>query len=341
MTKTGITTDLDLDRPGKQISHLRLTHSDDRHAFGIIPVPIALIANGKGPTVLVSAGNHGNEYEGQVILRDLVHRLDPGAVQGRLIIMPALNLPAVLAGTRVSPLDGGNFNRVFPGDPEGGPTKAIAHFVETEILARCQGAADLHSGGRNGRYVPCAYLHAGGGAELLRRKLTAAREFGAPWTVVAKGTSNSGSMSAACDRLGVVMVATELAGGAGIDQEALAIGRAGLMRLLHHFGVVAEPGPRDHFSDTRLILPLGAAASVMAPCNGLFEPAFEAGDIVEAGAPAGRIWPIDEIDQPARDLRFAQGGIVSVKRTGTHVQRGDFVAQIARETSEQELLGGS
>src|SRR5262249_28846336 len=152
--------------------------------------------------------------------------------------------------------------RVFPGDPEGGPTKAIAHFVETEILARCQGAADLHSGGRNGRYVPSAYLHAGGGPELLRRKLAAARAFGAPWTMVAKRTSTSGSVSAACDRLGVTMVATELAGGGGIDREALGIGRAGLMRLLHHFGVLAEPGPRDHFADTRLIVPLGAAASV-------------------------------------------------------------------------------
>ena len=29
-------------------------------------VPIASIANGEGPTVLVSAGNHGDEYEGQV-----------------------------------------------------------------------------------------------------------------------------------------------------------------------------------------------------------------------------------------------------------------------------------
>jgi len=210
--KTRITTDLDFDRQGRQISYLRLTHSDDRHAFGIIPVPIALLANGDGPTVFVSAGNHGNEYEGQVILHDLVRHLDPALVRGRLIVMPAMNYPAVLAGSRVSPLDGGNFNRVFPGDPDGGPTAALAHYVETEILARCEGAADLHSGGRNGSYVPCAYLHAGGGPELLRRKLDAARAFGAPWTVIAKGTSNSGSISASCDRLGVVMVATELAG---------------------------------------------------------------------------------------------------------------------------------
>ena len=174
----------------------------------------------------------------------------------------------------------------------------------------------------------------------LRRKLAAARAFGAPWTVVAKGTSNSGSMSAACDRLGVVMVATELAGGATVDRNALAIGRAGLMRLLHHFGVVSEPGTTDHFASTRFIVPLGALASVMVPCQGLLEPACEAGDTVEEGALAGRVWPFDEIDHKPRELRFTQSGIVCVRGVEAMVERGDFVAQVARETSEEELLGG-
>jgi predicted deacylase len=338
-TATRITSDIDFEAAGKQLSYLRLTHSDDRHAFGIIPVPIAVFANGAGPTVLVSAGNHGDEYEGQVILHALIRELDPAKVSGRLIVMPALNYPAVLAGSRVSPLDLGNFNRAFPGDPDGTPTAALAHYVESEILARCDGAADLHSGGRSGNYVPCAYLHGGGGAGLLRRKIAAAREFGAPYTVIAKGTSDSRSMSAACDRLGVVMVATELAGGGTVDRRALAIGRAGLLRLLHHFGVLAEPGPCEHRAETRLIVPLGAASSVMVPCDGLFEPACDPGDGVAAGDLAGRVWPIGELDQPGRALSFAQAGVVSVRRVGALVRRGDYVARLARETSEAELLG--
>jgi len=60
--KSTVTTDIDFDREGKQVSHLRLIHSDDRHSFGVIPVPIACLANGKGPSVFLSAGNHGNEY---------------------------------------------------------------------------------------------------------------------------------------------------------------------------------------------------------------------------------------------------------------------------------------
>jgi len=337
--KTRISTDLDFERPGKQISYLRLVHSDDRHSFGVIPVPIACLSNGKGPTVFLSAGNHGNEYEGQIVLHDLIRNLDPRVLNGRLIVMPALNYPAVLGASRTSPIDHLNFNRVFPGDPAGSPSLALAHYVETEILPRCQAAADLHSGNPNSRYVLCAYLHGGGSAEFVRRKIAAARIFGAPWTIVAKETSNTGSMTAACDRLGVLMVSTELGGGGTIDRHNLAMAKAGLMRLLHHYGVLPTRAPQEHFSQTRLLVPRGGAGLVMVPTRGLLEPCCEPGDRVAAGDLAGRLWSLDELDQPARELRFAQDGIVCVRRVHVPATRGDHVAQVASEVSEAELIG--
>ncbi len=180
LTRTRITTDVDFDRPGKQLGYLRLIHSDNRHAFSVVPVPLAVIANGNGPTVLLTAGNHGDEYEGQVILQGLIRTLDASRVQGRVIVLPALNYPAVLAAARVSPLDDGNLNRAFPGDADGSPTAAIAHYVESVLLPMAQGAIDIHSGGTATEYAPSVYLHCGGGHALLRRKLDGARAFGAP-----------------------------------------------------------------------------------------------------------------------------------------------------------------
>ena len=43
---------------------------------------IASIANGEGPTVLVLAGNHGDEYEGQVAALRLLQELQPEQVSG-------------------------------------------------------------------------------------------------------------------------------------------------------------------------------------------------------------------------------------------------------------------
>ncbi len=133
VTDTRIWTDVDFDRDGKQISCLRLPFSSDRSAYGTIPIPIVCIRNGTGPTALLISGNHGDEYEGQVALNKLARQLDATELCGRIIILPALNYPAVDAGRRVSPLDQGNLNRLFPGNANGSPTEMIAHYL-TEVL---------------------------------------------------------------------------------------------------------------------------------------------------------------------------------------------------------------
>jgi hypothetical protein len=337
MSPTRITSDVDFSRQGRQLSFLRLTHSDNRHAFSTIPIPIAVLANGAGPTVLLTAGNHGDEYEGQVILHDLLRTLDVARVRGRIIVLPALNYPAVMAGARVSPLDAGNLNRGFPGDADGGPTVAIAHYVESVLLPICQFASDLHSGGTATEYLPCAYLHAGGGPELMRRKLAAAREFGAPYTMVAKGTADGRSLSAACDRLGVVQVATELAGGGSVSRRAVAVGRNGVLRLLRHAGALAD-APRDEFHDTRLLLPLPMASAPMAPCEGVFEPYCDLGAAVRAGDIAGRVHPLGELDRPSIDVKFAADGLVAIRRVPMRVNRGDYLFRLAVDVSEAALL---
>ena len=117
--KSRITSEVDFDRDGKQQGFLRLPHSVHRSAYGWIPIPIIVIKHGTGPTVLLTAANHGDEYEGQIALMKLCRELQPKDVRGRLIMLTATNYPAAIAGTRTSPIDGGNLNRSFPGEPDG------------------------------------------------------------------------------------------------------------------------------------------------------------------------------------------------------------------------------
>src|ERR1700754_3467341 len=112
-------TDVDFDKPGRQLGFVRIPHSPHDDAWGVTQVPIAVIANGKGPTVIIEGGNHGDEYEGPITIGELIRALDPGAIQGRLILLPTINVHAAMAGHRTSPVDGLNFNRTFPGDPRG------------------------------------------------------------------------------------------------------------------------------------------------------------------------------------------------------------------------------
>ena len=89
---------------------------------------------------------------GQIALAKLIRTLEPEQITGRVIILPAANLPAAMAGTRVSPIDGGNLNREFPGNPEGTVTSRIAHYIESVLLPMCDGFHDLHSGGASLQY---------------------------------------------------------------------------------------------------------------------------------------------------------------------------------------------
>ena len=129
-----IHSEIDYDKAGRQVGYLYLPQSPHSDAWGAIPIPIAVLNGGPGPTVLLTGGNHGDEYEGPITLGRLIRELDPAALQGRLIILPALNTPAVLAGQRLSPIDGKNFNRAFPGNPEGSATEQIAYYVDARAV---------------------------------------------------------------------------------------------------------------------------------------------------------------------------------------------------------------
>ena len=52
-----ISSEIDFNLEGKQVGFLRLPHSVHRSAYGWIPIPVACIKNGEGPTVLLMAGN--------------------------------------------------------------------------------------------------------------------------------------------------------------------------------------------------------------------------------------------------------------------------------------------
>ena len=96
-------TNVDFDRMGKQVGHIMFPHSPHDDAWGVTRVPVAVIANGTGPTVIMEGGNHGDEYEGPIVIGEITRELDPAEVQGRLILMPSNNIHAAMASQRTSP----------------------------------------------------------------------------------------------------------------------------------------------------------------------------------------------------------------------------------------------
>jgi predicted deacylase len=196
-------------------------------------------------------------------------------------------------------------------------------------------AIDLHSGGTKSIYLPCGYVYGMGERAFRERKLAAAHAFGAPVTAVVKATSSRGSLSAACERHGMPMVATELGGGARLDPDARRIGWEGTLNLLRHAGALAgEARP----SRTALHHTASADAYLMAPLDGLFEPARLLGDEVEAGQQAGLIWPMDDLAREPVPVRFGLSGRILCVRTMPMVRRGDFLLHTGALISDDAFL---
>lgn len=332
----GLACTLDLESPGKRLGSIDLSVSDNQHEFSVIQIPIAVISGRPGPTVLLSAGNHGDEYEGQVILRRLIREIEPEHLAGRLILLPALNYPAVLADARVSPIDNGNLNRSFPGRSDAGPTAAIAEFVTRGLLPLASAGIDLHSGGNRADFLPCAFLCIHRDAEINRRSLAMAEAFAAPHTYVCLDSDGPSAFDPAAHDAGVPFLSAELSGGGGVDLAATAIGAAGVRRVLQSLGVLADAPTAD--GPTRFLNGIDGASTVSSPITGMFEPYHALGAEVAAGQPAGRVWSLEELERPPVEILFPRPGIVCVRRTTARVRRGSHVYLVAPEMPRAAVL---
>jgi hypothetical protein len=325
-----IWTDLDYEKAGKQVGWLHLPHSVTRSAYGTIAIPIAIFKNGSGPTAFLMAGNHGDEYEGQIALAKLIRALDPAQIQGRVIVMPAANLPAAMAGARVSPIDDVNLNRAFPGDPNGTPTRAIAHYIDSVLFPMADLYGDLHSGGSSLDYVPFVSVHKSKDPDLSARNLAAMQTFGAEYSLIWEASPDTRFSTNAAMLHDVVSLGSEFGGGGSINIKSLKMVERGLRNLLRHVGILDDKMEVPE-KPTRLMAIGGREDYVYAPEPGLFEPFVELGAWVKAGQPCGQVHFVDNPGRPAELCHFRNAGMVICQRHFGRVERGDCVAHLAND----------
>jgi hypothetical protein len=331
--KSRITSEIDFERDGKQQSFLRLPHSIHRSAYGWIAIPIIIIKNGVGPTVLLTAGNHGDEYEGQLALMKLCRELEPETVNGRVIMLPAANYPAAIAGLRTSPIDDLNLNRSFPGDPDGRPTAAIAHYIESELLSIADFAIDLHSGGSSLMYLPSSLAILVEDDQHAARQLDMLRAFAAPLGYLAYPGGEDRTMLAAANRAGVPAIGTELGGSGTASVQSVAIAERGVRRALKHLGSLPDIDVGEDLPPTRIMEVRGSDYYVYSPDYGLWEPLVDLGDDVHAGQAAAAVYcPQTPWREPLL-AHFAKSGTVICRRVPGPVERGDCLFHLATDCS--------
>ena len=327
-----LTTDIDYEKEGFQQGSLRLPYSHDRSGYGYIPIPLSVLKRGEGPTVLLTGGNHGDEYEGPIALMKLMRRMQHMEIRGRLIVVPGLNMPALLNGSRTTPIDGANLNRVFPGARNGSLTEMIAHYADTELFRRADLVFDIHAGGASTNYLPT--LLAAPPADVAKRQSyrRIVEAFGSPRVMIMDLLGEDRTYGAAVERHGIHFLCGEFGGHAVCNPEGLAVLERGIERVFTAIGLSSLAAEQQPPSPARLLRVDGKKHYIFAPTAGIFEPAFALEDEITAGQVAGYIHDPRQPAQAPAIIRFDGAGLAICIRALARVEPGDCLGHLAQDT---------
>jgi predicted deacylase len=334
MTRSQISTPIDFDAAGRQWGALAVPYSYNLSGWSQLQVPISMIANGSGPTVLLMAGNHGDEYPGQIAILRLMRELQPEQINGRLIMIPILNVPASQAGTRLSPLDGQNLNRSFPGDPQGTVTEMIADYLTTELFPISDAVIDLHTGGRGVYFTPCAHMHLVEDLEQRRTMAAATLAYNTAFAFLYADIAGHGLLPVEAENQGKTVITTEMGGGEVVPEPVHRLAQDGLRNVLIHLGVLqGEPVSRSDLGlpPTRWVQSLSREDYLFATESGLYESLVDLGCEVEAGQPLGALHFPERPDREPTIIEAPSSGLLLAHRGPTLTRQGDLTACLAHD----------
>lgn len=290
---------------------------------GEIASPL-MIAQGRreGPTLWVQAGVHGPEVVGQLAILEFLRGLDFEQLSGTVVALMVANPLGFRGYNRLTPQDGYNLNRVFPGDPAGHFTLQLAHTLLETSLACADVLLDLHSGGDLTITAHYTLFHNDGSA-AGREAERLARATGAPNIWNSLEDTLSGCQFTHFTRRGKPALIVESGGGSRVTDTDLARQTATITHVCRALSML--PGDPPRLERYRLG---GDAVYVKASAGGFFLPAVSPGDDVQGGQMLGRIMnlygdTVQEIRCPVE-----RAWIGSVRRPHMPIYNGDQCFEI-------------
>lgn len=287
---------------------------------------LTVIGAEAGPTLLVLAGVHGDEYEGIAAIPQVYRATESRDLRGRLIMAPICNMPAYEALQRSSPIDGLNLARVFPGDVSGAITRQIAWWLSQKLLPQADFLIDLHTGGITYELPTLiGYVHDSG--ELGRASLAAAMAFGAPvmWGHPLPLPAGR-SISTATD-MGIPSLYTEAAGGGRCDSDVVACFRDGVINVMTHLGMISRDLNRRRLRH-HLVGDGNLDTVIDARVDGFFQPEVSLLEHVKKSQRIGAI--LDPTGEELAKVEADQDGVIIMLRGIPRVQVGDGLAHITQ-----------
>ncbi|MEL0455522.1 succinylglutamate desuccinylase/aspartoacylase family protein [Flavobacteriaceae bacterium SZ-1-7] len=201
------------------------------HTSSPVNIPVIVERSKKpGPSVLFTAGIHGDEVNGVEIVRQLIAKGINKPKCGTIICMPVINIFGFINLKREFP-DGRDLNRVFPGSPSGSLAGRVAHKLVKEVVPHADLIIDFHTGG-SGRFNAPQLRFTKDNKDLNEL----AKAFGAPFVLYSKNLSKS--FRTTCAKMGKPLLLFEGGKSFHIDDIVTNSGVNGSKRILKHLGML-------------------------------------------------------------------------------------------------------
>ena len=328
---------IDFSKPGKH--HYQVAfHYDSSWGYSLVPLTVI---NGlrasqdeAPPGVVAFGGTHGNEWEGQIAVKQLSRDLEPEQICGRVILIPQLSQSACVANQRVSPLDNVNMNRAFPGSPRGSISYRISNFVKTRIFPQVRVVLDIHSGGREGGFALCTSFHPiPDPAQREEIELVAAL-FDTPFMLIYSSQMASGLLTDEAEAEGKITIGGEFGFGESVNRTALRHAYEGIKNVLRHYRLLPEAVVKidpDRQMPPRLLEAAALEDYIPCPRTGIWEPVVDLGADVERGDLLGRLHDFADHSSAPLELRAHRRGVVLMAHFPAVAEKGVTLYVIARD----------
>ncbi len=281
-----------------------------------IEVPVFIFRGKKaGPTLLCTAGLHGDELNGIEILRRSLSNNVFKPEYGNILVVPLVNVYGFLQNSRGVP-DGKDINRSFPGSKRGSLAKMLAYDLMNEVVPHADMVVDFHTGGAardNYPHVRCDMNY--------EPNMTLAKAF-EPEIVLHSPLINR-SFRRAVQLLDKPVMVVEAGESLRFDEHGIDQGVHLLARLLGNLGI-QETNLERITKATRLFR---ASKWVRSTASGLFQSKFNPGDEVQMRQVLGLV--TDPYGRFKKSIRSTGEGVLVGLNRNPIVSRGDALLHIA------------
>ena len=285
-----------------------------------IPIIVDRAAE-SGPSVLITAGIHGDEVNGVEIVRQLISKGFTKPQRGMVISIPVVNVFGFLNQERKFP-DGRDLNRSFPGNAKGSLAARFAYFIMKEIVPHADYILDFHTGGA-GRFNYSQVRYNPEDIECEKLALVFGTKF------VMRANTRDHSFRDEASELGKKVLMFEGGKSMHLDRIVTRSGINGTMRVLHHLGISDFKDLLDKKPDSDEQIIVGASSWVRAKYSGMFRSDRSNGAHVDKGGRIGTI--TDPFGDFEKVVKAPWSGYIICVNHNPIINQGDALIHLTKD----------